>query len=267
MAAEAARRRAVAAEADSVREFHAIKKAVTACLRYEFDCQLVSVDMLCRQIRRLRCTPLQLRRFFLEHCPRVEEHRFVMEMRGDELFVRAQPASRVLRVAGDGPSWKRSRREASWSSAAAAPAEGPPGVSRMAASEVAAAAAQVELAACRAALAERDAELARLQTASEVAAAAAEVTAAQAQRQEAMLLAIRELFMCPIQLTAWRDPVVAADGHTYERHCITRCLAERGRSPMTNVAMQHQTLIENRLAMQIQQVLQRHGAPYALFCD
>ena len=48
----------------------------------------------------------------------------MMEMRGDELFVRAQPARRVLRGAGDRPPWKRSRSEASWSSAAAAPAGG-----------------------------------------------------------------------------------------------------------------------------------------------
>lgn len=41
------------------------------------------------------------------------------------------------------------------------------------------------------------------------------------------------------------DPVVAADGHTYERHDITAWLEKNDTSPMTNEIMEHKHLIPN----------------------
>ena len=41
------------------------------------------------------------------------------------------------------------------------------------------------------------------------------------------------------------DPVVAADGHTYERHEITEWLKTKDSSPMTNERMEHKYLIPN----------------------
>ena len=77
-----------------VRDFHVIQKAVTACLRYTFNCEMVSLDRLWRRIRLWWCTLEHLRRFFLEDCARVDEYRFDVEVRGDELFVRAKPSRR-----------------------------------------------------------------------------------------------------------------------------------------------------------------------------
>jgi len=42
-----------------------------------------------------------------------------------------------------------------------------------------------------------------------------------------------------------RDPVVAADGHTYERQHIKEWLQKSDTSPMTNEPMDHKHLIPN----------------------
>ncbi|CAF4085472.1 unnamed protein product [Adineta steineri] len=39
--------------------------------------------------------------------------------------------------------------------------------------------------------------------------------------------------VCPITLRVFRDPVTAADGHTYERQAIVRWIKEHGTSPLT----------------------------------
>jgi len=48
-------------------------------------------------------------------------------------------------------------------------------------------------------------------------------------------------FNCPISLSPMRDPVVASDGHSYERAAITRWFARGGgaapRSPCTNLPL------------------------------
>ena len=44
-------------------------------------------------------------------------------------------------------------------------------------------------------------------------------------------------YVCPITLAVMRNPVKAADGHTYERHAIVRALKEHARSPMTKEEM------------------------------
>lgn len=69
---------------------------------------------------------------------------------------------------------------------------------------------------------------------------------------------IPDSFLCPITQQVMANPVQAADGFTYEAHAITHWLAQpRGRnrasglplaprSPMTNLALPHDQLTENR---------------------
>ena len=68
---------------------------------------------------------------------------------------------------------------------------------------------------------------------------------AAAPESAAALEQIRVEFMCPITGTLMTDPVVAADGHTYERRNITRALQVNGVSPMTNVKLTDRTLTPN----------------------
>merc|ERR1712183_579093 len=50
---------------------------------------------------------------------------------------------------------------------------------------------------------------------------------------------------CPITGRVLRDPVVAADGFTYEREAIQRHLQTKKRSPVTGEALPHATLWPN----------------------
>jgi len=50
-------------------------------------------------------------------------------------------------------------------------------------------------------------------------------------------------FRCAITLEPMRDPVTAADGHTYERAAIERHLADSRRSPITNEELPHTRLM------------------------
>ncbi|KAG2431713.1 hypothetical protein HXX76_009212 [Chlamydomonas incerta] len=62
------------------------------------------------------------------------------------------------------------------------------------------------------------------------------------------------LFLCPITQDVMEDPVVAADGFSYERAAIEQWIASSTaagraapRSPMTNLAFEHKSLIPNRV--------------------
>jgi hypothetical protein len=44
--------------------------------------------------------------------------------------------------------------------------------------------------------------------------------------------------ICPITLELFRDPVIAEDGHVYEREAITRWILEHGTSPLTREPLQ-----------------------------
>jgi hypothetical protein len=55
-----------------------------------------------------------------------------------------------------------------------------------------------------------------------------------------------EMFLCPITQEIMQDPVIASDGHTYEKEAIkkwTRC--GRNVSPMTNLPFESAQLIPN----------------------
>ena len=41
------------------------------------------------------------------------------------------------------------------------------------------------------------------------------------------------------------DPVIAADGHTYERHAITQWLQQHDTSPVTGSPLCHSRLVPN----------------------
>lgn len=56
-----------------------------------------------------------------------------------------------------------------------------------------------------------------------------------------------ELLCCPITHEVLREPVVAADGITYERKAITNWLATHDTSPMTNVVLSNKELHPNSL--------------------
>ena len=52
-----------------------------------------------------------------------------------------------------------------------------------------------------------------------------------------------------------RDPIIAADGHTYERIAMQKWLLQHNVSPVTGVQLRHTRLIPNVL---IRGVLQKH---------
>jgi hypothetical protein len=51
--------------------------------------------------------------------------------------------------------------------------------------------------------------------------------------------------LCPIGMDIMKDPVLCADGHSYERENIERWLATRDTSPLTNEKLENKTLIRN----------------------
>mmetsp|Transcript_20170 Transcript_20170/g.30563 ORF Transcript_20170/g.30563 Transcript_20170/m.30563 type:complete len:162 (+) Transcript_20170:1-486(+) len=52
---------------------------------------------------------------------------------------------------------------------------------------------------------------------------------------------------CPISGCKMRDPVVAADGHTYERKSILRWFHDSNTSPLTGTVLAHKELVPNFL--------------------
>lgn len=56
------------------------------------------------------------------------------------------------------------------------------------------------------------------------------------------------------------DPVIAADGFTYERSAIENWIARKGTSPMTNEPLPHLGLTPNRFAKSAVQSSRKSGA-------
>mmetsp|Transcript_7083 Transcript_7083/g.13844 ORF Transcript_7083/g.13844 Transcript_7083/m.13844 type:complete len:119 (+) Transcript_7083:1112-1468(+) len=54
-----------------------------------------------------------------------------------------------------------------------------------------------------------------------------------------------EALICPITRGVFEDPVVAADGFTYERSAIEQWLRANSRSPQTNQPLPHRNLVPN----------------------
>ncbi|KAJ1445654.1 hypothetical protein M885DRAFT_414912, partial [Pelagophyceae sp. CCMP2097] len=53
-------------------------------------------------------------------------------------------------------------------------------------------------------------------------------------------------FVCPITLTMMRDPVLCADGHSYERRAIDGWLRAHATSPLTNLPLSSRDTTPNR---------------------
>ena len=66
-------------------------------------------------------------------------------------------------------------------------------------------------------------------------------------------------FICPITTEIMSDPVMAADGHAYERTAIERWLATKSTSPMTGEALEHTFLSPSHMVRrQIREWQQAH---------
>lgn len=52
-------------------------------------------------------------------------------------------------------------------------------------------------------------------------------------------------FMCPITQDVMRDPVLAADGHTYEYEAVQRWIGSHMNSPVTNARLANVNLVQN----------------------
>ncbi|KAH8057424.1 ubiquitin-protein transferase [Aureococcus anophagefferens] len=66
---------------------------------------------------------------------------------------------------------------------------------------------------------------------------------------------VPEEFLCPISMEIMTDPVIAADGHTYERRAIEAWFGRAHTSPTTNAPLPHLNLIP---AHTIKSLIQRH---------
>ena len=51
--------------------------------------------------------------------------------------------------------------------------------------------------------------------------------------------------MCPISLEVMEDPVMCADGHSYERSAIIEWLSTHNTSPVTNEPLEHKVVTTN----------------------
>merc|ERR1712187_202030 len=58
-------------------------------------------------------------------------------------------------------------------------------------------------------------------------------------------------FMCPITQATMRDPVVAADGNSYEREAIEKLFERSNVSPLTNQPFKHKELVPNNALKQL----------------
>ena len=69
--------------------------------------------------------------------------------------------------------------------------------------------------------------------------------------------AVVSSFVCPITQAVMEDPVMTADGHTYERAAIEQWLASHNTSPLTGLPLSTHELVPNeQLARQIQAAAQ-----------
>lgn len=57
--------------------------------------------------------------------------------------------------------------------------------------------------------------------------------------------ALGDMFLCPITHKVMREPVIAADGHSYERKAILKWLIQSDKSPITNTKLNHKNLSLN----------------------
>lgn len=78
-------------------------------------------------------------------------------------------------------------------------------------------------------------------------------------KQQSMLLhEVLTSFCCPISYEILCDPVVAGDGHTYERETIELWFGQSSNSPLTGSLLPHRHLLPNHaMRMAVEEYLQR----------
>jgi hypothetical protein len=93
------------------------------------------------------------------------------------------------------------------------------------------------------------------------------VLSSRARRRAALTLVVaEELRDMAFECTLMDDPVVAADGHTYNREDIERWLKQHDTSPLTNEPLEHSLLIPNMdKRRQINTWLEERGLPARTF--
>jgi len=65
------------------------------------------------------------------------------------------------------------------------------------------------------------------------------------EEEDSKMPALPNMPSCPITGLPMIDPVVAADGHTYERYAIARWLRSSDKSPLTGSILPHKELVPN----------------------
>ena len=65
------------------------------------------------------------------------------------------------------------------------------------------------------------------------------------RRKEKRVAEDERNYCCPITHEMMEDPVMTADGHTYERSAITNWLTTNHTSPLTNEVLKHKGLVPN----------------------
>lgn len=91
----------------------------------------------------------------------------------------------------------------------------------------------------------------------------ADENAARAQQQartlEGLVAALKDHCVCPITHQLMNDPVMAADGHSYERDAIERWFSAHRTSPSTNLPLNRHEVIPNILASNVVRALENHS--------
>ena len=69
--------------------------------------------------------------------------------------------------------------------------------------------------------------------------------------EDGLLPAPESPFFCPFTRQVMKDPVILADGHTYEREAAVRYLAKFDLSPRTGERLAHKTVLTNHMAREV----------------
>ncbi len=71
--------------------------------------------------------------------------------------------------------------------------------------------------------------------------------------------------VCPITLDAYRDPVLAGDGHIYERTAIVRWIQQQGTSPLTREPLNLKDLRSEENITQMCRPYRSHSVKYTVY--
>ncbi len=112
-------------------------------------------------------------------------------------------------------------------------------------------AAATAAAAAAAALAATSTAATPTAAAATTAAATATAAAAAAANQELEVPDHLSFFCCPFIYALMRNPMMCADGHSYEEANIQHWLSNNDTSPFTNLRLEHKTLTPNHNLLQL----------------